>query len=58
MSQYDSIIGMRIHEFPYLFDENQSVAKSYYAACTPDFSVFDGKMKFFSIDHKCFLYMF
>jgi len=32
-------------EFPYLFDENQSVAKSYYAACTPDFSVFDGKMK-------------
>ena len=27
--------------FPYLFDENQDVAKSYRAACTPDFYVFD-----------------
>ena len=31
--------------FPYLFDEDQSVAKAYYAACTPDFSVFDAKLK-------------
>ena len=27
--------------FPYLYDETQAVAKAYYAACTPDFFVFD-----------------
>jgi peroxiredoxin len=27
--------------FPYLFDEDQSVAKAYTAACTPDFFLFD-----------------
>lgn len=27
--------------FPYCFDESQSVAKAYTAACTPDFFVFD-----------------
>jgi peroxiredoxin len=27
--------------FPYLHDETQEVAKAYFAACTPDFSVFD-----------------
>ncbi len=27
--------------FPYLYDERQSVAKSYDAACTPDFALFD-----------------
>jgi thiol-disulfide isomerase/thioredoxin len=27
--------------FPYLYDESQEVAKSYFAACTPDFSIFD-----------------
>ena len=27
--------------FPYLFDETQSVAKAYTAACTPDFFLFD-----------------
>ena len=27
--------------FPYLFDADQSVAKAYHAACTPDFYVFD-----------------
>lgn len=31
--------------FPYLYDEDQSVAKLYQAACTPDFYVFDGAMK-------------
>lgn len=31
--------------FPYLFDEDQSVAKRYVAACTPDFYVFEGEMK-------------
>ena len=28
--------------FPYLYDETQDVAKSYRAACTPDFFLFDG----------------
>ena len=27
--------------FPYLYDEDQSVAKQYTAACTPDFFLFD-----------------
>lgn len=27
--------------FAYLYDETQEVAKAYFAACTPDFSVFD-----------------
>ena len=31
--------------FPYLFDETQTVAKAYRAACTPDFSVFNKDMK-------------
>ncbi len=28
-------------DFPYLFDESQSVAQAYQAACTPDFFLFD-----------------
>lgn len=35
----------RGYMFPYLFDEEQEVAKAYKAACTPDFYVFDS-------DHK------
>ena len=31
--------------FPYLYDESQSVARAYEAACTPDFSVFDADMR-------------
>lgn len=31
--------------FPYLFDETQDVAKSYAAACTPDFFVYDRDRK-------------
>ncbi|WP_295685455.1 thioredoxin family protein [uncultured Nevskia sp.] len=31
--------------FPYLYDESQTVARAYQAACTPDFFVFDGVMK-------------
>lgn len=27
--------------FPYLYDETQTTAKAYHAACTPDFFVFD-----------------
>ena len=29
------------YTFAYLFDEDQSVAKAYFAACTPDFFLFD-----------------
>jgi len=29
------------YEFPYLVDRDQSVAKAYHAACTPDFFLFD-----------------
>ena len=32
-------------DFPYLFDETQSVARSYHAACTPDFFLFDAQHK-------------
>lgn len=28
--------------FPYLYDEDQAVARAYQAACTPDFFLFDG----------------
>ena len=31
------------YTFPYLYDESQSVARDYQAACTPDFFVFDAK---------------
>lgn len=31
--------------FPYLYDESQAVAKAYDAACTPDFFVFNDKLK-------------
>ena len=33
------------YSFPYLYDEAQSVAKAYDAACTPDFYIFDAAMK-------------
>ena len=33
------------YSFPYLYDEAQQVAKSYDAACTPDFYIFDGQLK-------------
>lgn len=29
------------YNFPYLYDESQAVAKSYQAACTPDFFLYD-----------------
>ncbi|MEA2027037.1 MAG: thioredoxin family protein, partial [Chloroflexota bacterium] len=31
--------------FPYLYDETQSVAQAYRAACTPDFFLFDAERK-------------
>ena len=33
------------YTFPYLYDEDQSVAKAYRAACTPDFFVLDRESK-------------
>ena len=32
------------YSFPYLYDESQEVARSYQAACTPDFYLFDGDL--------------
>jgi peroxiredoxin len=32
------------YQFPYLYDETQDVARSYEAACTPDFYIFDEKL--------------
>ena len=32
------------YPFPYLYDETQDVAKSYDAACTPDFFLFNGEL--------------
>jgi len=33
------------YTFPYLYDESQSIAKAYRAACTPEFYVFDKRRK-------------
>ena len=33
------------YTFPYLYDESQSVALAYRAACTPDFFLFDGAQR-------------
>ncbi len=35
--------NLRNYPFSYLLDEDQSVAKAYVAACTPDFYLFDGE---------------
>ena len=35
----------RGYAFPYVYDADQSVAKAYHAACTPDFYVFDAEKK-------------
>ena len=35
----------RGYSFPYLYDADQSVAKAYSAACTPDFFLFDAEHK-------------
>jgi peroxiredoxin len=35
----------RGYTFPYLYEEDQSIAKAYRAACTPDFYVFDRERK-------------
>lgn len=33
------------YPFPYLYDETQKTAKAYKAECTPDFFVFDNRLK-------------
>jgi hypothetical protein len=38
-------VKARGYTFPYLYDETQEVARAYWAACTPDFYVFDGEQK-------------
>lgn len=35
------------YNFPYLYDEDQSVAKAYQAACTPDFFLFDASLNLY-----------
>ncbi|MBX3017314.1 MAG: thioredoxin family protein [Bdellovibrionaceae bacterium] len=36
---------LKSYTFPYLYDENQSVAKSFGAVCTPDYFMYDGDGK-------------
>jgi len=42
MAEYKARLG---YPFPYLYDENQAVAKAYHAACTPDIFLFGPEMK-------------
>ena len=42
MKQQAARLGWR---YPYLFDDTQEVARSYHAACTPDFFLYDSEMK-------------
>jgi len=42
MAQEADAVG---YTFPYLYDADQSVAKAYHAACTPDFFVFDADQR-------------
>lgn len=42
MAEYKAQLG---YPFPYLYDENQVVAKAYHAACTPDFFLFGPDLK-------------
>ncbi len=35
------------YSFPYLYDESQSVAHAYSAACTPDFFLFDAELRLY-----------
>jgi peroxiredoxin len=41
------LVKQKGFSFPYLFDETQQVAKSYHAACTPDFFLFNKERKLF-----------
>ncbi len=41
------VVCSQHYPFPYLYDESQSVAKAYKAACTPDFYFFDKQLKLY-----------
>jgi peroxiredoxin len=41
------LAGEKEWSFPYCYDETQEVAKSYKAACTPDFFLFDKDLKLY-----------
>ncbi len=43
--QMSRAAGQWGYPFPYLYDETQSVARAYQAACTPDFYLFDGQLQ-------------
>ena len=44
-AQMKAEVNVAGYIFPYLFDETQSVAKAYRAACTPDFFIFNQDRK-------------
>jgi thiol-disulfide isomerase/thioredoxin len=39
------VAKQQFYSFPYLYDEDQSVAEAYQAACTPDFYLFDENLE-------------
>lgn len=43
--QMGRVVEKEGYSFPYLYDETQQVAKSYQAACTPDFFLFDENLR-------------
>jgi peroxiredoxin len=43
--QMKAVARQQGYTFPYLYDQTQSVARAYQAACTPDFFVFDRNLK-------------
>ena len=40
-ADHPELMAAEGYPFPYLYDESQAVARSYQAACTPDFFLFD-----------------
>jgi len=43
--QMKLVAAEQVYPFSYLFDDDQTVAKAYQAACTPDFYLFDQALK-------------
>ncbi|MEQ1438377.1 thioredoxin family protein [Fontimonas sp. SYSU GA230001] len=43
--QMKRVAGRLGYPFPYLYDQSQSVARAYQAACTPDLYLFDGALR-------------
>jgi len=44
-SEMAKLARQKSFTFPYLYDESQSVARAYHAACTPDFFLFDSSRR-------------